>query len=662
MKKFYAIIVILCAVWPLANACAQEGKMKAAAVLTDKYAFSEAIKVYETLDKKNKRSMDLYKKLGDAYYFKNEPDNAIKWYREIFKHKGKIEPEYYYRLAQSLKTVGKYDEANTLLEQFSKMAPADERAELFEKNRNYLHSIENNSGRYKVIITDASSKVSDYGPAFLGKDKVVFASNRDSVSFMEKKDRWTDKAFTALYVAQISPKGNLNNVKKFSKNVQTKFHESTPAFTKDMKVMYFTRNNFNGGKLQKNNKDHILLKIYRAEADGDGWRNVKELPFTSNNYNTAHPCLSPDEKTLYFASDMPGGHGQSDIYKVSIDENGSFGTPENLGPGVNTEGKETFPFITEGKLYFASDGHPGLGGLDVFVAQKEADGSFKKSINVGEPINCHWDDFGFIINEETRMGYFTSNRKSGIGFDDIYNFTEYIAPDFSCIQFVSGILSDEVARTILPGTKVSLIAADGEVIEEVMTDDKARYAFPVECGQSYTIKAENAHYVAKEITVAISEQTGDVVLPIQLVKPEVPKEAPEPIDPAVYAPIAVGLDLAKKFHIEHIHFDLGKYSIRPDAAKQLDKIVAFMNEYPSAKIDIRSHTDSRGLARTNQILSENRSTSIILYLVKKGVARKRLVGHGFGESQLLTDCPDWKTCPEKEHEKNRRSEFIITEL
>lgn len=637
-------------------------KMDKAELLTEKYNYDEAIKTYLKIEEKGFRTASLYKKLGDAYYANNDAGQAIRWYRELFKLKKEvIEPEYYYRLAQSLKTVGKYDDANKLLDELHTIKSDDQRGDLFDKNRNYINSIESNSGRYKVKITTASSTVSDYGAAFYGTDKIVFTSNRDSLGVTARKDRWTNKAFTALYIAEIGPKGDLVRPQKFSSRVQTKLHESTPVFTKDKQVMYFTKNNLNDGKLQKDDKDRILLKIYRAEADGDKWKNIKELPFTSNSYNTAHPCLSPDEKTLFFASDMPGGYGMSDIYSVSINEDGTFGNPENLGPGINTEARETFPFVTETKIYFASDGHPGLGGLDVFVAELQANGTYVKALNVGEPINTHFDDFGFIINEESRMGYFTSNRTSGIGYDDVYSLTEYIALDFTCRQFISGIVSDKETKKAIAGAKVTLYDADENLMEEMVTAEDGVYYFGVDCERAYTVKIQALDYLPKEMPTEVTEKEGDVVLPAVMEKPEkiVEPEAPNMYENA--APV-VGLDLAKKFRIEQIYFNTGRYNIRPDAAKQLDKIVAFMKEYPSIRIDIRSHTDSRGPEKQNQLLSENRAREIMAYIIRKGIESKRLTAKGYGESQLVNKCSDWVKCSEKEHQANRRSEFIITEM
>ena len=212
---------------------------------------------------------------------------------------------------------------------------------------------------------------------------------------------------------------------KFDKNINSKFHESTPAFTNDGKTMYFTRNNYLDGKKGKDGNEITLIKIYKASLENNKWTNISELPFDSNNYSTAHPALSPDGKTLYFASDMPGTLGQSDLYKVIINDDGSFGIPENLGNTINTEGRETFPFVNdENEIYFASDGHPGLGGLDIFVSKINADGTFSEVQNVGADVNSPKDDFAYLIDTKSRRGFFTSNRDGGQGYEDIYKFLE----------------------------------------------------------------------------------------------------------------------------------------------------------------------------------------------------------------------------------------------
>lgn len=641
---------------------AAEKKMETAEVFIDKYHYDDAIRTYMDLIKKGKSTVTLYEKLGDAYYFKNEPYNAVRWYNELFKLKKDVEPEYYYRLSQSLKSIGKYDEANVLLKDFVAKNGTDLRAEMYGKDKNYLNTIKNNSGRYKIRVTDASTKLSDYGPAFYGDSTIVYTTNRDSVGFSETRDSWTKQSFTVLYKAYITPKGNLKDPQKFSSTVETKLHESTPTFSKDLKTMYFTRNNYNEGKAQMDDKNHILLKIYKAVYNGKGgWDDITELPFTSNSYNTAHPALSTDEKTLYFASDRPGGYGGSDIYRVSINEDGTFGNPENLGPTINTESRESFPFSVNDKLYFASDGHPGLGGLDIFVSKMDTNGMFGRSFNAGEPLNSRYDDFALIINEKTKSGYFTSNRRSGRGLDDIYHLSELVEQDFACTQHLVGLVTDTSTNKELTGAKVQLYDASHTLLKEVKTDKAGLYVFTVECGKTYYVKAEETNYSGKEAVATIPTEWGDTnvavpLTPIPVAAAPVAKAASK--DPK----LKVGMDLAKEFNIEHIYFDLGKFNIRPDAAVQIDKVINFMKQYPTAKIDVRSHTDSRGSDVSNEKLSDNRAQSIINYIINTGITTDRISGKGYGESMLLNKCEDGVKCTEEEHLANRRSEFIILEL
>lgn len=649
--KYIGLILVLLF---SAASVAQKRKLEAAGKQFDKYAYQNAINTYEGIADKGHKSANLFQRLGDAYYFNSRFDKAARYYGELFALNEEVVPEYYYRYAQSLKANGDYAKADEMMEQFSAKKAADLRGDLYEQNKNYLKEIEKNSGRYTINKTNINSPKSDYGPAYYGNE-LVFTSNRDSTGIMKYVDAWTNQSFTVLYKAPLTG-GNPGKAKRFEDKIQTKFHEATPAFTKDKKTMYFTRNNYNNGKVQTDSKGRILLKIYRAKLIKGHWDEVTELPFNKNTHSTAHPALSPDEKTLYFASDMPGSFGDTDIYKVAINADGTFGTPVNLGYGLNTEGKETFPFAAEGKLYFASDGHPGLGGLDIYVAPLEKDGNYKKAYNVGEPINSKTDDFGFIINPADATGFFCSNRKGGEGFDDIYGFREDRKLEFECSQLLTGVVTDAKTGDIFSNAKVSLYDANRNLIKEGVTDAAGLYTFDVECGKIYYVKAEKENYFPKEETITVSVESGVTQLPIAQEKPEpVVVKTPEP-------KIKVGTDLAKEFGIKEIYFDLGKYNIRPDAALQLEKIINFMKEYPTAKIDIRSHTDCRASHKYNETLSDNRAKSIREYLVKSGIDAGRLTGRGYGETQLVNKCADGVKCSEEEHQQNRRSEFIIMEI
>lgn len=626
---------------------AQEKDMESAARLFNEYSYADAIKEYEQIASRGYKSAELYKKLGDANYYTGDLEKAAKWYEELFALNEEVVPEYYYRYAQTLKATGNYNKANKVLDIFSQKADNDIRAKLYSENKEYLTVINKNSGRYNVTKTNINSAYSDYGPAYYS-DYVVFATSRDTAGLVKRVDGWTNHSFTELYQAKIIG-DSLSKPEKFSKKIETKVHESTPVFTKDGNTMYFTRNNYNDGKVKKDSIGRILLKIYKATWTGDKWSDVTELPFNSNDFSVAHPALSADEKTLYFASDMPGSYGEADIYQVSINADGTFGTPQNLGNGINTQGRESFPFIdANGHLYFASDGHPGLGGLDIFVAKSE-NNAYLKALNVGEPINSNRDDFAFIINTQTKSGYFSSNRGEGLGYDDIYAFTEIKEIEFECKQLLAGIITDEKTGEALSGATVSLFDTNMNLIKNTVSGPDGSYSFDmIECGKTYTVKSEKPLYDSKESKITIPKESGETKLPIAQSKPQ----------PAY----SVGTDLAKEFKIEQIYFDLAKYNIRPDAAIELDKIVKFMKEYPTAKIDVRTHTDCRASDKYNMTLSDNRAKSVMTYIVNSGIDPSRLTGRGYGETRLVNKCEDGVKCTEEEHQQNRRSEFIIIEM
>ncbi|KDN56730.1 cell envelope biogenesis protein OmpA [Flavobacterium seoulense] len=588
-------------------------------------------------------------KLANAYYFNGDLENAAKYYKELFATETIVAPECYYRYAQSLKSIKEYQKADEMMARFNKENGNDLRAKLANTQKDYLAVIKKNSGRYLIENAGINSKYSDYGSSYYNGN-LIFATARDTGNFVKRMDPWTGEGFTNLYQSTIDSDGFLTNVKRAFKNLNTKFHEATPIFTKDGKTVYFTRNNYNKGKRGNDTKKITLLKVYKATLNGDKWENVTELPFNSDNYSVAHPALSFDEKTLYFASDMPGTIGQSDIYKVSINEDGTFGTPENLGKGINTEGRETFPFITEkNELYFASDGHPGLGGMDVFVSKARQDGTFKDVLNVGEPLNSSKDDFALLFNIKTKIGYVTSNRDGGLGGDDIYKVKETRPIEYPCEQFLGGTVVDLETREPVANAKVSLYDSSYKFLKSATTNAKGEFDFgEVDCDAKYYIKTEKEEYNTDEISTTIGDATGKTIVPITIEK--------------TLKKVTVGDDIAKAFGIKIIYFDLNKFNIRPDAALELSKILDVMVQNPTIKIDIRSHTDSRNTAAYNEKLSERRASSTMEWLIQNGIDKSRLTAKGYGESQLVNKCADGVECTEDEHQANRRSEFVIVSI
>ncbi len=630
------------------NASAQKAGVKKGDKNYDKFAYIEAIKTYERIAEKGFKNPEMLQKIANGYYYNAELVKAEKWYGELFAMTEEVEAEYYFRYAQSLKSVGNYTKADEMMAKFNQKSGNDLRGLLAKEKKDYREIIKKNSGRYKLEDAGVNSQYSDYGPAFY-LDKVVFTSTRDTGNFSKRKHSWTDQYFSNFYSADLNQDGALSNTDRYGKKLNSKFHESTPAFTKDGKTVYFTRNNFLDGKKGKDANKVTLLKIYKATLVDDKWTNIKELPFNSDSHQVAHPTLSADEKTLFFASDMPGTKGLSDIFKVDILGEDSYGTPVNLTE-LNTEGRETFPFVTsDNELYFASDGHPGLGGLDIFISKLEKDGSYKQVHNVGEPANSPFDDFALIINKANKRGFLTSNRPNGVGNDDIYKFLETKEIEFNCEQVLVGIVTDAETGEILPNTKLTLFDEKFNKLKEIMSGPDGRYDFgEVECEKKHYVRAERETYNTKEVPVIIGKETGSTELPIEL-ETSVKK-------------IPIGGDLADIFGINLIYFDLDKWNIRPDAAIDIAKILDVMMQYPTMKVDIRSHTDCRASHRYNEQLSDRRAKSTRDWLIKNGIAPERLTAKGYGETQLINKCADGVECTEEEHQLNRRSQFIITDL
>lgn len=629
---------------------AQKGKIASADKKYEKYAYIDAIKTYERIAEKGYGSPEIYQKIGNAYFFNSELDKAVKWYDKLFILGTDVDTEYYYRYAFCLKSIGKNDKAKEMLTIYNEKTGNKGKGKFYIKEVNYLDKIKANSGRYKIKDAGINTKYSDYGSSFYNNNMLVFTTSRDTGSLGQRRHTWTDQYFTNLYEANLSSDSLIpQKASKFSRAVRSRFHEASAIFSKDGKTMYFTRNNYLDGKKGKDGNRVTLIKIYKASFENDDWKNVTELPFDSNNYSTAHPALSPDEKTLYFISDMPGGIGESDIYKVSINSDGSYGNPLNLGTVINTPGKETFPFVTnEDEIYFASDTHPGIGGLDIFVSKINPDGTFGEVQNVGTDVNSPKDDFAYLINTEKRIGFFSSNRDGGKGFDDIYQFLEIKRLVPKCIPELSGVISEFDSSQILPNAKVTLYDSQHNVIRTIESDENGHYAFDIVNENTYSVRVERDAFEPEEKTKIINASDCKIQLDIAIKKAK--------------CKVKVGDDLGPCFGIKWIYFDFNKSNIKPEAMLDLAKILDVLNQNPNMKLDIRSHTDSRGSFKYNQVLSEKRANATKEWLIQNGIAPNRLSSKGYGETKLINRCSDGVECTEEEHQQNRRSEFIITVL
>ncbi|WP_378178520.1 OmpA family protein [Aquimarina sp. SS2-1] len=615
-------------------------------------AYINARDIYLDVAKQGYSSYDLFRKLADSYYFTGELEASIQWYQKLISSfPEKVKPEYLFRYAQSLKSAERYSESDAIMERFNTVTGNDKRAESFINKRDYLDFIEKQSGKYDLYTLTINSEYSDYAPSFNHRGDIVFASSRSKNA---KVHEWNQMPFLDLFSSTIKEDNvSTEEPKKLKGKINTKFHESSTSFTKDGNTVYFTRNNFTNNKLGKSRKGVVLLKLYKATYNNNRWSDVTELSFNSDNYSISHPALSPDGKQLYFASDMKGTRGKSDLFVVDILPGGKYGKPRNLGDDINTEARETFPYISnDGRLYFASDGHVGLGGLDVFVAVTKEDGGYEV-FNVGKPINSPKDDFSFVIDEETKTGYFASNRKGGKGNDDIYSFKQTEALITSCREYLEGIITDHESNDPISDVEVSLIDMEGNIVNKMKSDTDGGYQFEVDCDKQYLIRASIEGFNPNDIifrSKASYETTNKV--PIEFKREKLLSSTSEPVN--------LGDDIVDPLQLGKIFFDLDKDEIRLDAIADLQKVIAFMKQNPNLKIEVRSHTDSRSSYWYNKRLSVKRMRATVRYIVRKGgINWRRIRGKAYGERRLINKCANGVPCTEEEHQENRRSEFIV---
>lgn len=635
----------LLTVFLLAMTFAQERRLVKGNKEYEEYSFSPAIDIYKKVLDKGYVNSDLLQKLGNSYYFNANYEEAEKIYKQLIETYGsEVGPEYFFRYAQTLKTLGDYTNGDSIMARFADMTSNDLRSKILKTAKDYKEEIARNSGRYELDLFEYNSKYSDFAPAFY-KEGLIFSSDRDTGNLARYRHTWNSRDFLDIYKVNADSSSR-NTVVKMNM-INSRLHESTSVATKDGNTIYFTRNNFIDGKSTKDDEGVVRLKIFRIIWKDGQWSNLEELPFNSDSYSVAHPALSLDEKTLYFASDMPDSKGESDIYKVVINEDGTFGSPKNLGLPINTEARETFPFVSsENILYFSSDGHPGLGGLDIFAIKIKNDGFTRSVLNVGEPVNSKWDDFSYIINEDNKRGYFASNRAEGMGADDIYGFLETRPLIFECLQPIAGTVRDKISNEVLVGATVKVINEDNEEVLSAITDNRGNYTLSCDCNQGNFVRAQTQGYMPAEEYLPISNGKATIIdfyLEREIIK------------------AGFGDDLAKLLQLSTIYFDFGKYNVRTDAEIEIQKVIAAMEKYPSLKIKANSHTDSRGRDSFNLWLSQKRAEATVNYMISQGINSERIEGEGFGETRLVNECDDGVKCTSEKHQLNRRSEFIILE-
>ncbi len=611
-------------------ATAQNAKTKKADQLYDQLAYTDAAEAYQKLLKKGEGSRYVYERLANSYFYINDTKKAETYYKRVVKGRD-VDAESVYNYAQSLKANGKFSDYNTQMKAFAAMKPNDTRAIEFMKNPNYVPTIMDKVQRYSATNMDINSKYADFGGTLIGNE-FYFASGRNT---SRKTYQWNEEPFLDIYKANVVG-GTVKDASLFNSKINTKYHESNPVFTQDGKRMYFDRNDYHEGDFDKSAEGINQINLYYAENVTGEWKDVQSAHFNSDEYSTGHPAISPDGKTLYFVSDMPGGKGKSDIYMAAINADGSLGTPALLGDGINTEGKEVFPFVdANGTLYFSSDGHLGIGGLDVFYAEPRGKG-FGEVKNMGTGVNSSDDDFAFKFDAAARTGYVSSNRQGGKGSDDIYSIKELELP---CEVNITVQVIDENTKKPIAGARVDLYDKFENKLSTMTTDANGGATFKAECDKEHVIQGVAKDYESNAVTI---EGGNDTDLSATL--------ALRPIE-------AIIVD--DQIELNPILFDYDKSNIKPQAAFELDKLVALMKKYPAMVVKVESHTDNRASNSYNMNLSERRAQSTVQYVISKGIDRNRISGSGFGETRPAVSCGDG--CTEAQHQQNRRSEFIIVE-
>ena len=618
----------------------QTAKQKRAEKQFDNFSFVKAISTYEKLIDTSFNKYYAMRKLADAYIMLRQPEKALEIYKEVVKQEN-VPSEYYLYYAQTLRANGDYEASKKWMRKFKDAGnEQDSRVKSFFKNDDLASAIFNASEKNTLQKLNINTKFNEFGAVELNDD-IIFSSSRDEGVSVKRLYAWDKQPLLDLY--KVSKEGaSVAATKQLEGSVNTIHHDGPATFNSEGTKMYFSRNNYYESKKINDTQGIMHVGIYSAELVNGKWDKVKPVNLNNPNYIVYHPSLSKDGKQLYFASDMPGGIGGTDIYVSNVREDGTLDTPVNLGNVINTEGNEAFPFIynEEGMLYFSSDGHVGLGLMDVFAAVKDENNKIVNVINLGEPINSRKDDIAYNLSKDGFKGFISSNRKGGEGGDDIYAFTR-IPP-----LTLKGTIYDAVNNDPVEGAKVLLTRENGEELAYFITKEDGAYEHLIPRDEKFILKGSKEKYqdVAKNFSSFGLEKEKELIVDLNI-----------PMKPIE--------DVVILADLETIYFDLDKYNIRPDAAVELDKVVALMNKYPEMVIRLESHTDSRANDDYNVVLSNNRAKSTYNYIISEGIESSRITKYeGFGESQLVNKCTNNVKCSEEEHQLNRRTEFIIIKM
>ncbi|MBD1397210.1 OmpA family protein [Pontibacter sp. JH31] len=651
----YLIVAVMLGITPAAQA---QQELRKANKHYEKFEFALALEQYTKAVEKRKPDVKTAERIADSYRLTRRSQEAEKWYAQVVAMPGR-DPQNIYHYAEALRSNGKYEEAKQQYMQWAEEVPeVEERAqalmEACDKAKSWMTRLP--LAEVQRLNGLNAKGYSDFSPMNYGKDGLIFTSDRGTEINGKATGTygWTGRPYLQLFMASRDGNGNWGKPTALHEMINDQYHNATASASEDGQTLYFTRTHL-VQKRKPGNADPTSwvdkaaqaqeyinrLEIFSSQRRGTTWSDI--TPFAFNNveeYSVGHPALSPDGKIMYFVSDMPGGIGETDIYYTLRQADGSWGEPVNAGILINTPSRESFPYVdNNGKLYFSSDGHMGMGGLDIFAAEgKHA--AWTAVNNMGYPVNSPKNDYGIMFNEDGETGLLSSNREGQDGTDDLYSFKILQKPVVLAVTTLAR-KQNEQKRTIqvaLPQVQLAISQKNLNDTSTVTTNTRGQYFMDGRKGNTYALQGTKQGYLNQKTTV------------------EIPKTAADTVQ------VALVFDRDEKnvaIVLENIYYDLDKWEIRSDAAKELDKLAEVLVSNPTIKIELGSHTDSRESLKYNQLLSERRAQAAVDYLIEKGIAKDRLTAKGYGKTRLVNKCTDGVQCPEEMHQQNRRTEFRI---
>jgi len=691
------------------------------------FDFHRAIPIYEKILKKDSLNAEIYERLANIYDRINDSQNAERCYAflTVEKEKKEIRPFLLLNYARVLSRNGKYQLAASLYRRYKDAVPDDPRGAAFLDAYQNMELFYKDSAYYTIQRAPFSSDADDFSPAYF-QNMIVFSSDRTKFSMVRSTYNWTKSSYLDLYIANSEDK----EANPFSNKLNSIYHEGPVTFSKNQDTIIFTRSNYFNSRLHKSKEGINKLSLFEAlwDVKSKSWVNIQPLSLNNDQYSNEHPALSPDGDKLYFASDKPGGMGGMDLYVSNYITDsqgaGSWSLPINLGPGINTPGNDMFPFADhQGNLWYASNGIPGLGGLDVFFACKFGEG-FSKPINPGYPFNTRFDDFGFITLNAGESGYISSDRYNAFRNDDIFSVKQ-------SFRHHNISVSDAKTKQSIPFTRI-VVSEEGSEPVTILSNSKGREDLKINPFKSYSILFANKNYKESRVefrreklqeldTIKVSlvresplsmlkgfiySATGNKPVPgativlrnrLRSINEELKCDAnglfqlelqPESDYQIKFAKLATKtkcwlatINLSTKgikkdstfttsipvyfagdvFVMKNITYKLDRWDILPEAAKELDQLVLLMNENPDLAVELRSHSSSMDSKQYNMELAQFRAEAAANYVRSKGIAAGRIVAKGYGETQLITKLPNGFNKSPGQNYQSSRTEICFSE-